>query len=77
MVDGISVNPLLELFCVPNIMVDGAAKSCSLELLQQYFSANEQYFPLTTNQHTHQQKPNFSETNRAGAGWAGRRNRHG
>ena len=28
-----------------------------LELLQQYFSANAQCFPLTTNQH----KPNFSE----------------
>jgi hypothetical protein len=32
-------------------------------LLQQYFSAAEQYFSLTTNQH--QQQPNFSETNRA------------
>jgi len=32
-----------------------------LELLQQYFSANAQCFPLTTNQH----KPNFSKTNRA------------
>jgi len=33
-----------------------------LALFQQYFSANEQYFPLTTNQ---QQlpPPNFSETN--------------
>jgi hypothetical protein len=34
----------------------------SLELLQQqYFSENEQCFPLTTNHH----KPNFSEANRA------------
>jgi hypothetical protein len=41
MEDGISVNPLLELFCVPNIMVDGAAKPCSLELLQHDFSTNE------------------------------------
>jgi hypothetical protein len=29
------------------------------ELLQHYFSANEQYFPLTTNQHKHQHKQNF------------------
>jgi hypothetical protein len=34
---------------------------CLLELLQQYFLANEKYFSLTTNQH----KPNFSETNGA------------
>ena len=32
-----------------------------LELLQQYFLANVQCFPLTTNQHQHQHKPNFSE----------------
>jgi hypothetical protein len=25
-----------------------------------YFSANKQCFPLTTNQHKHQHKPNFS-----------------
>ena len=31
-----------------------------LDLLQQYFSANEQCFPLITNQH----KSNFSETNK-------------
>ena len=34
-------------------------------LLQQYFSANEQCFSLTINQHKQQHKPNFSETNRA------------
>ena len=34
---------------------------CSLELLQQYFSVNEQCFTLTTNQH----RPNFNKTNRA------------
>jgi hypothetical protein len=33
-------------------------------LLQQYFSVNEQCFPLTTNQYQRQQ-PNFSEPNRA------------
>ena len=38
----------------------------SLELLHQYFSVNKQCFPLTTNQHKHQHKPNFSEVNRAG-----------
>ena len=37
-----------------------------LELLQQYFSANAQCFALTTNQHKHQHKQNFSKTNRAG-----------
>ena len=36
-----------------------------LMLLQQYFSANEQCFSLTINQHKQQHKPNFSETNRA------------
>jgi len=36
-----------------------------LMLLQQYFSANEQCFSLTINQHKQQYKPNFSETNRA------------
>ena len=38
----------------------------SLELLHQYFSVNKQCFPLTTNQHKHKHKPNFSEVNRAG-----------
>jgi hypothetical protein len=41
-----------------------ARHKCFAALLQQYFSANEQCFPLTTNQHKHQYKPNFSETNR-------------
>jgi hypothetical protein len=36
------------------------ASNGQLELLQQYFSANKQYFRLTANQH----KPNFSEANR-------------
>jgi len=31
---------------------------CSSALLQQYFSANEQYFSLITNQYKHQHKPN-------------------
>jgi hypothetical protein len=35
---------------------------CSLELLQLYFSANEQCFSLITNQYKYQHKPNFSET---------------
>jgi hypothetical protein len=34
---------------------------CSFKLFQQYFSANEQYFPLITNQHKHQHKPNFRD----------------
>ena len=38
---------------------------CLLELIQNYFSAMEQCFPLTIFQHKHQHKPNFSETNRA------------
>ena len=33
--------------------------------MEQYFSANEQCIPLTTNQHEYQHKPNFSEMNRA------------
>jgi hypothetical protein len=36
-----------------------------LELLQQYFSVNAQYFSLTTNQYKHHHKPNFGEMNRA------------
>ena len=35
----------------------------SAALLQRYFSANEQYFCLTTNQRKHQHEPNFSEQN--------------
>ena len=37
-----------------------STRAMLFELLQQYFSANEQYFSLTTNQY----KPNFSKTNR-------------
>jgi hypothetical protein len=37
----------------------------TLELLQQYFLANEQRFSLTTYQYKLQRKSNFSETNRA------------
>ena len=37
----------------------------SAALLQQYFSASEQYFLLTEFQHKHQHKPNFSEMNMA------------
>ena len=33
---------------------------CSLELIQNYFSAIEQYFSLATFQHKYQHKPNFS-----------------
>jgi len=36
-----------------------------LEQFLKYFSAKEQYFSLTTNQHKHQHKPNFNETIRA------------
>jgi len=40
----------------------------SAALLQQYFSASEHYFPLIVFPHKHQQKPKFSETNRANRG---------
>ena len=36
-----------------------------LIIFQQYFSANEQCFSLTTNQHKQQYKLNFSKTNKA------------
>jgi hypothetical protein len=39
-------------------------EQCITTVLQQYFSANKQCFPLTINQYKHQHKPNFSETNR-------------
>jgi len=42
----------LEFFPVSKIY-----SPCSAALLQQYFSANKQCFPLTTNQHKHQQQP--------------------
>jgi hypothetical protein len=51
--------PLKIGHCQPNQKL----RPCSAALLQPYFSANEQCFPFTTNQH----KLNFSETNRAGS----------
>jgi len=37
-------------------------------VLQRYFSANEQCFSLTADQHKYKHKSNFSETNRASTG---------
>ena len=43
------------------IIISSCWNDTMIALLQHYFSVNEQYFPLTTNQH----KPNFSKTDRA------------
>ena len=45
----------VHLSCVPEPLLP-MASICSFELIQYYFSAMEQYFPLPTLQH----KPNFS-----------------